>query len=546
MKTDTSWQILVLYLVLTTHSSQASTVCPESLTKNFPNSIAHMCKDEAIRDVNSLLLDVFVPVNTETTCNCSLHASHHTMISISTVKLPDVNCESKLTIDTHIKLTYSCVNDNSSVGYGADIARNITPSSNLIELETSNAPINVTYCLQIYSQRGGGSLTLQCYSPDSRSMTRSTQSDDKTTSQRSTTPGSTRLESTKSDDKTTSQRSTTPGSTRFETTKSDDKTTSQRSTTPGPTRSESTKSDVTVSQPTEPTKSTISDTTVYGLKTNRQSGAEDFPVPAVAGGVGAVVVIAVVVIVVVVLVKRRRNKKHGRNPDNDGGYCNMDADPYKYQNTNSSGRHSGVSADPNQTGNETIHSPSDDYASIDDEAGGITRKPQVALKPNLPSTSDHGDFQPEPDHDDVPNMYAKVNKNKKPAKSVNEAAMPVMHVNELYAVVDKSKKTKPSLKSKPSGDVYAVVNKQKKSEGKSPESKGQGRESEVPGDVYTEVRKPKKSGNKPNIPKVSPGLIYTEVEFDETTDEAQGATGGVGKTESVATVEDRVLYSKVC
>ncbi|XP_041347315.1 uncharacterized protein LOC121367267 [Gigantopelta aegis] len=453
MKTDTSWQILVLSFVLTTHSSLASTACPESLTQNFPNSIAHMCKDEAIRGVTSLLLDVSLPVNTETTCNCSLYASHHTVVGISTVKLPDTNCESTLTIDTQIKLTYSCVNDNNSVGYGANIVRNITQASNLIQLETRNAPINVTYCLTIDSKGGGGSLTLECYSPDGRSMTRSTQSDDKTTSQRSTTPGSTRLESTKSDDKTTSQRSTIPALTRLE-----DK------------------------------------------QTVRQAGAEDFPVPAVAGGVGAVVVIAVVVIVVVVLVKRRRNKKHGRNPDNDGGYCNMDADPYKYQNTNSSGRHSGVSADPNQTGNETIHSPSDDYASIDDEAVCTTRKPQVALKPNLPSTSNHGDFQPESDHDDVSNMYAKVNKNKKPAKSVNEAAMPVMHVNELYAVVDKTKKTKPSLKSKPYGDVYAVVNKHKKSGGKSPESKGQGRESEVPGDVYTEVRKPKKSGNNPKHP----------------------------------------------
>ncbi|XP_041377305.1 uncharacterized protein LOC121389720 [Gigantopelta aegis] len=503
-----------------------------------------MCKDEAIEGVTRLLLDVFVPVNTENICNCSLHASQHMQISIIPVQLPDVNCKSTLTIDT--QMTYSCVNENNSVGYGEHIVRNITQASNLIELQTSNVPIKKTYCLNIYSKGGGGSLTLQCYSPDGRSMTRSTQSDDKTTSQRSTTPGSTRLESTKSDDKTTSQRSTTPDSTRLESTKSEDKTTSQRSTTPGSTRSESTKSDVTVSQPTEPTKSTISDTTVYGLKTNRQSGAEDFPVPAVAGGVGAVVVIAVVVIVVVVLVKRRHNKKHCHNPDNDGDYCNMDADPYKYQNTKSSGRHSGVSADPNQTGNETVRSPSDDYASIDDEARGITRKPQVALKPKPPSTSNHGDFQPESDHDDVSNMYAKVNKNKKPAKSVNEAAMPVMHVNELYAVVDKTKKTKPSLKSKPSGDVYAVVNKHKKSGGKSSESKGQDPESEITGDVYTEVRKPKKSGNKPNIPKVSPGLIYTEVEFDENTDEAHGATGGDEKTDSVATVQDRVLYSEVC
>ncbi|XP_041378386.1 uncharacterized protein LOC121390599 isoform X2 [Gigantopelta aegis] len=371
MKTDTSWQILVLSFALTTHSSQGSSACPESLTKNFPNS---------------------------------------------------------------------------------------------------------------------GSLILQCFSPSGSSMSSSTRPDDKTTLFRSATRSSTPTKSTNS-----------------------------------------AKIDMTVLPPTEstksgkvePTTSTITDTTVYGEKTNKQSSADDFPVPAIAGGVGAIVVIAVVVIVVVVFVKKRRNKKH---PDNDGDYCNMDADPYKYQNTKSSGRHSGVSADQNQTVSQTIRSPSDDYASIDDEAGGTTRKPQVAIKPNLPSTSRHGDLLPEPDHVDVSNMYAKVNKNKKPAKSVNEAAMPITHVNELYAVVNKTKKTKPSLKAKPSGDVYAVVNKQKKSGRKSSESKGQTPESDVPGDVYTEVRKPKKS----NIP-------------------SPGATGGDDdKTDSVATVEDRVLYSKVC
>ncbi|XP_041377304.1 uncharacterized protein LOC121389719 [Gigantopelta aegis] len=303
-----------------------------------------------------------------------------------------------------------------------------------------------------------------------------------------------------------------------------DKTTLPRSTTP-------------VSPHSEPTKSET---------TNMQSSEAAFPVPAVAGGAGAVVLIAVVVIVVVVVAKRRRNKKNGQNSDNNGDYCNMDADLYKYQNAKSSGKHPRVLTDQKQTGNQTIRSPSDDYASIDDEAGGITWKPQVALKPNRPNTNDHDDLQPQPAHHDVSNMYAKVNKNKKPAKSTNEADMPVMHVNELYAVVDKTKKGKQPLKAKPSGDVYAVVKKPKKSGEKSPESKVQGPESEITGDVYTEVRKPKKSGNNPNIPKGSPELVYTEVEFDENTDEPQGATGGDEKTDSVATEEDRVLYSKVC
>ncbi|XP_041377644.1 uncharacterized protein LOC121390014 [Gigantopelta aegis] len=275
------------------------------------------------------------------------------------------------------------------------------------------------------------------------------------------------------------------------------------------------------------------------------SNPETFPVAAVAGGIGGIVLIAVVVVAVVVLVKRKRRKKNQESND-DGDYINVDADAYRNQNTKSSGRHPGVLTDQNQTGNQTIRSPSDDYASIDDEAGGTTRKPQVALKPNLPNTSRHVNLQPEPDQDDVSNMHAKVTKKKKPIKSAKGHDLPVKFDNELYSMVNKTKKTKPSLKSKPSGDVYAVVNKQKKSGGKSSESKGQDPESEVTGDVYTEVRKPNKSGNNPNIPKVSPGLIYTEVEFAENTDEAQGATRGDEKTDSVATVEDRVLYSKVC
>ncbi|XP_041378205.1 uncharacterized protein LOC121390451 [Gigantopelta aegis] len=298
------------------------------------------------------------------------------------------------------------------------------------------------------------------------------------------------------------------------------------------------------------------------------SNPETFPEAAVAGGIGGVVLVAVVVIVVVVLVKRKRRKKNQESND-DGDYVNVNANDYTNQNTESFGRHPGVLTDQNQTGNQTIRSPSDDYVSIDDEAGGTTWKPHVALKPNLPSTSMHVNLQPEPDEDDVSNMYAKVNKKKKPIKSVKGPDLPVMHDNELYSVVDKTKKTKLSLKPKPSCDVYAVVNKQKKyrgkspesigkgseseitgdvytevrkpkkSGGKSPESKGHGPESEVTGDVYTEVRKPKKSGNKPNIPYVSPGLVYTE-----DPEQEQGATGGYDdKTDSVG---DDVLYSTIC
>ncbi|XP_041378936.1 uncharacterized protein LOC121391340 isoform X2 [Gigantopelta aegis] len=444
-----------------------------------------MCTNEGIDNVTGLFLDGFASAHTKTICNCSLHATVYMNAGFGMIQYPGMNCGSTLTINTSKLLAYNCQGPSESNG------RNINQDKNLIQLETNESPHNVKYCLDIHQNNGAGTLTIRCYSPDGNSTTSSTQSDEKITSVRSTTPGS---------------------------------------------------------LPVESSKSNIVDTTVSTEESNRQSGAESFPVAAVAGGAGALVIIAVVFVVVVVIVKRRHNTKHGRNSDNDGDYCNMDSDPYKYKNTKPSETHPGVSTNSHQyqNGNQTIRSPSDDYAFIDDEAVGTTRKPQVALKPNRPNTNNHDDFQSQPDHDDVSNMYAKVNKNKKPAKAVNEVTMPVMHVNELYAAVDKTTKGKQPLKAKPSGDVYAVVNKKKKSVGMGSESKGQGPESEITGDVYTEVRKPKKSGINPNIPKGSPGLIYTEVEFDENTDEPQGATGGDEKTDSAATEEDRVLYSEVC
>ncbi|XP_041377495.1 uncharacterized protein LOC121389899 [Gigantopelta aegis] len=195
-----------------------------------------------------------------------------------------MNCESTLTINTQRKLIYSCVNNNNSVGYGENIVRNITQSSNLIELETSNAPINVTYCLQIYSKGGGGSLTLQCYSPDGSSMTRSTQSGDKTTSQRSTTQSSSRRESTMSENADTS------------------------------------------SPLTEPVKSEISDTTVPVEKTNIHTDSKAFPVAAAVGGaVGAVLIVAVVVVVIIIYIRKKRTKgKQNTGDDGDGDYVISD------------------------------------------------------------------------------------------------------------------------------------------------------------------------------------------------------------------------------
>ncbi|XP_041379452.1 uncharacterized protein LOC121392173, partial [Gigantopelta aegis] len=487
--------------------------CLMESTQHTNLSVVHMCTDESISGAQGVFLDGFVPGNTNIICNCSLQATTTLQIGISPVSIPEKMCESQLTIQLiqqQWTLTYNCRNSGNITTLG----RNIDEKGYSITLQTSATnSVDITYCINFYIKAGTGSLSLQCYS-----------SGDTTTVPTQSTKASSSMstQSTKASSSMSTQSAKASSSMSTQSTKA---------------------SSLILTQSSESTTKVL---TILTPKTNLPLSQGAFPVAAVAGGVGAVVLIVVVVLIIVVFVKRKRRSKHDPNSDNDGGYCNMDSDPYKYKNTKSSGKHPGVSADQTQTGSQTIRSPSDDYASIDDEAGGVTYKPQVALKPKPPSTSNHGDFHPQPDHDDVSDMYAEVNKNKKPAKSTNEAAMPVMHVNELYAVVDKTKKGKQPLKAKLSSELYAVVNKKKKSGGMGSESKGQGPESEVTGDVYTEVRKPKKSGNKPNIPKGSPGLIYTEVEFDENQDEPKGATGGDENTDSVATEEDRVLYSKVC
>ena len=181
----------------------------------------------------------------------------------------------------------------------------------------------------------------------------------------------------------------------------------------------------------------------------------------------------------------------------------MDADPYKDQKTISSG---------NQL--------SDDYASIEEKRGDT---PGVALNESRPTMS-HDDTQRKQHQNDVSNMYAKVNKKKRPMKSKPEADVP-----DLYTSVDKTKKVKQTLAVGPAGDVYAVVNKQKKTNGKAssePETKGFGSngkssepESKISsldesGVVYTEVRKPNKSGNSPTTQSDTPGVVYTELEFE--------------------------------
>ncbi|XP_041347085.1 uncharacterized protein LOC121366898 [Gigantopelta aegis] len=83
----------------------------------------------------------------------------------------------------------------------------------------------------------------------------------------------------------------------------------------------------TFPMPTQPTESTITVKTIPTTQTNSQSGQEDFPVAAVAGGVGAVVLIVVAAIVVVVFIKRKKATKKNQTTDDDGHYEISDANP---------------------------------------------------------------------------------------------------------------------------------------------------------------------------------------------------------------------------
>ncbi|XP_041378938.1 uncharacterized protein LOC121391342 [Gigantopelta aegis] len=83
----------------------------------------------------------------------------------------------------------------------------------------------------------------------------------------------------------------------------------------------------TVPMPTQPTESTITVKTVPTTQTNSQLGQEDFPVAAVAGGVGAVVLMVVAAIVVVVFIKRKKATKENQTTDDDGHYEISDVNP---------------------------------------------------------------------------------------------------------------------------------------------------------------------------------------------------------------------------
>ncbi|XP_041378339.1 uncharacterized protein LOC121390561 [Gigantopelta aegis] len=166
----------------------------------------------------------------------------------------------------------------------------------------------------------------------------------------------------------------------------------------------------------------------------------------------------------------------------------MDTGPCKYQNNQSFGTHPNMLApanadvrnciQPNQNGSWMISYRSDDHASIDDGAVGAASeakavKPQIATEANLSATGDSDSSPRQPDEDDVSDLYAKVNKDRTSATSVTGDALPVMQMNQLYALVDETENDETIPETDVGGDVYAVVNKQKKSGEKSSECVGE-------------------------------------------------------------------------
>ncbi|XP_041378435.1 uncharacterized protein LOC121390636 [Gigantopelta aegis] len=240
-----------------------------------------MCTNEAASGVQGLFLDAFVPANKPINCSCILETRQFLQIGINPVTLPDKECTSALHILLQRPVIYNCKPNTTFPIYW----RNLLNIGLLIKLTTIAGHENTTYCIKLSITVGQGSLTLQCYSPDGKSMTSSTQSDDKTTLQRSTTPGSTETESTKSVEADTSSPLTE--------------------------------------------KSEISDTTVPVETTNIHTDSKAFPVAAAVGGaVGVVLIVAVVVVVIIIYIRKKRTKgKQNTGDDDDGDYVIRDLNP---------------------------------------------------------------------------------------------------------------------------------------------------------------------------------------------------------------------------
>ncbi|XP_041377641.1 uncharacterized protein LOC121390012 isoform X1 [Gigantopelta aegis] len=285
MEPTTTWQIIVLIVILMTHFSQANKACPTESTRNSNFPVIHLCTNEAASDVQGVFLDAFVSANNPVSCSCTLETRQSLQIGINPVILPDRNCTSTLHISSSQgPVIYNCKKINITIPM---YRRNLQNEGVFIKLTTRAGNENTTYCISLIITDGQGSLTLQCHSPDGRSMSSSTQPYDKTTSLRSTTLSSSRTESTKSEKADTS------------------------------------------SPLTGPVKSEISDTTVPVEKTNIHTEPKAFPVAATVGGaVGAFLIVAVVVIVIIIYIRKKRTKgKHNTSDDDDVDYVIRDVNP---------------------------------------------------------------------------------------------------------------------------------------------------------------------------------------------------------------------------
>ncbi|XP_041377642.1 uncharacterized protein LOC121390012 isoform X2 [Gigantopelta aegis] len=208
MEPTTTWQIIVLIVILMTHFSQANKACPTESTRNSNFPVIHLCTNEAASDVQGVFLDAFVSANNPVSCSCTLETRQSLQIGINPVILPDRNCTSTLHISSSQgPVIYNCKKINITIPM---YRRNLQNEGVFIKLTTRAGNENTTYCISLIITDGQGSLTLQCHSPDGRSMSSSTQPYDKTTSLRSTTLSSSRTESTKSEKADTSSPLTGP------------------------------------------------------------------------------------------------------------------------------------------------------------------------------------------------------------------------------------------------------------------------------------------------------------------------------------------------
>ncbi|XP_041377604.1 uncharacterized protein LOC121389979 isoform X2 [Gigantopelta aegis] len=189
MDTVVTWMLMAVFRVLLVAelSLGYNNVCPKEKTENY--TVINMCNSDTIIKTDHLFLDIFIPAssnnsNNNTDCSCTLQATEHVQIGVSSIIMPVAPCESTVTVFSDPRLNMTC-------GYPQETPfRNIGTGDLKIQLVTSETHKNVTYCLGIFVKSASGNLSIQCFTPPSAttSSTQTSTTSPTTSSMAKTTP----------------------------------------------------------------------------------------------------------------------------------------------------------------------------------------------------------------------------------------------------------------------------------------------------------------------------------------------------------------------